>query len=284
MDKRELVMYDATRYKFDETGTNADASISGGALLYRIASEAHWDHESILTGAGAKYSAGRFHVAGQPTSYCATSCLVSISELLFHRYNRLLKLLAEKAAHEHLLAHVDYDCMLVVVRVADIENLVHAESTGSRTSYDARVGGTALVNPLTYYGPLQEYATHLREKEKQGIFYPSARCCRDYAIALFGDKTELVDEASLQGFELTLSLVKEDQDLNVEPQRPLDPYTDKVSPTTGYYAFQDSNAFEEAKGNNLIHPSKLGPSGYVSFVRGVSYKPESLIPSFMAKP
>lgn len=252
--------------KFDREESNA--AIKDGALLYRIASLNHWQQRYILSGDGPMKvkSKGRFHTIDQRTSYCANNVLVCFAEVLYHIYRRFLAQLESNQPVEHADTWTVQHSRLAIFSVKEIDNLVYVDSIRAK-GYDPRITSSTVVYPDPIYGPLHTISDSLRQKEKSGVVYPSARHSRDFAFAFFKNETRKIKAAFYEAPLITLRLIVEDQDLSSFPPKRFKLETDKLHATMGYYEFDDPGQLDDLKRNGLIYPSEIPPSGYVDFVR-----------------
>jgi RES domain len=259
-------MFDHTKYDFDHaTRTRNEAAFRDGAILYRLTSPVHCERVHVLSGLGANRTKGRYHMF-QSTSYCANNVLVCIAEVLFHMYRAVIDGIKKEHPHGHLIQRTESARVLVIFAVADRPDLVWADSEGCRTDYAPRVGGTSVVYPDATYEPMQKFAETLRERNKPGVIYPSARHSRDFAVALFEDQNTLLKADPFERLNLRLRLVSEEQDFT-GPLLPVSPLRDKLHPTMGYYEFADPHELERVRARNLLNPATVPARGYVDFVR-----------------
>lgn len=258
-------MYDASLY---EVGSGYNARIKNGAVLYRLASLAHCDPASLISGEGPSRSTrpGRFNEPQQRASYCANNVLVCLAEVLFHMYRTLLDRIRWRQPVEDIRRAAISQRALVVFRVQDIDALVYLDTDDIRADYDGRVTGTTVVFPDPDYQPLRDLNKAFREAEKRGAFYPSARHSNDLCVVLFRDETPCMLPTTFTLLPVELRLVPERQGLHEVPCS-YDPFKDKAHPTMGYYRFLEPAALADADGSKLINPPGLPASGLIDFVR-----------------
>jgi RES domain-containing protein len=259
-------MYDAAKYQLDrETRTRNEAAFLDGAVLYRLTSPIHCDKTDVLSGKGANRTKGRYHNF-QSTSYCASNVLLCMAEVLFHMYRAVIDGIRKELSHGHLMQLSESPRILIVFAVAERTDLIWADSEGCRTDYAPRVGGTSVVYPDATYEPMQAFAEKLRELQKPGVMYPSARHSQDFAVALFEDQNTLLKTDPFERLAVTLKLINEEQELGVAPET-VSPLRDKLHPTMGFYEFADAGELERVRGAGLLNPSQIPQRGYVDFVR-----------------
>jgi RES domain-containing protein len=259
-------MYNAELYDVDYLHrSRGTARILENAVLYRLTTTTRCDKPNILNGGAGLHSLGRYHQY-QPTTYCGSNILLCIAEVLFHQYRSFIDGIGSQA-YEHQLSKRATERMLVIFRVKHIDDLVYADSEGCRYDYDEpRFGGSTVVYPDPTYAPIQSFSMKLRQKQRTGVVFPSARHSRDFAFAFFGDVTDKLDATTYEMLPLRLKLIGEDQDLAVSPGD-VSPIKDKLHATMGYYEFVTPNDVERARASKLLNPEALPVRGYVDFVR-----------------
>jgi RES domain-containing protein len=262
------VMFDRNLYQIDCVNQDDEnAALRNGAVLFRIASLAHWRKDEVLTGKGPMIAKtdGRFHIVDQRTTYCANNVMVCLSEVLFHMYRRVLDGIRNNHASAHLASLARMECRLVVLSVEEINDLVYIEAHGAR-AYDPRVVSSTIVFPDPLYGPLHDVSNKLRIDNKGGVVYPSARHSVDFAFALFRDETSKIRNTFYEAPILTLQLIAEDQEMSSAP-RGFRPKRERLHATMGHYQFDDALDFTNLLARGLIHPEDLPAGGYIDFVR-----------------
>ncbi len=155
---------------------------------------------------------------------------------------------------------------LVVFAVNRAPELVFVDSREVRTDFDGRLAGTGVVCPAQVYDVMHNFSEKVRDLDKAGIVYPSARHSRDVALALFGDKTGLVKDEPYLSVDVDLRLIPEECELN-GILTSVDPFEAKVHPTLGYFEFQDAPNFEKMKIDGLLVPEDVPRRGITDFVR-----------------
>ena len=251
----------------------SEVTIDNHTPLFRITSVAYCDEDQLLNGAGGTNSRGRFHNF-QPASYVASSWIVSICEIAFHKHRRLLSLISERASFEEISAALKFEGVLAAFRLQDEQVVFDAESEASRYDIDQRISGTALITPGMLYEPLHDYANTIRQKGLPGVKYPSARCARDRAFVFFGDKTSALDPSTLIKMPLSIHLLSEDQaNDDGKPDFPKNPFETCISSTTAYFEFLDKDKLSEAIDKKYFGDSPPLPAGYFHFVRGMNALP-----------
>jgi RES domain len=264
-----MYTYDPSLYEIDTLDRQeSDASIKDGALLYRVASPTHWNWPHIISGDGTmkKKSVGRFHRIDQRASYCANNVIVCLSEMLYHQYRKFLSQVEANQPRDHLDQWTLRKSRLAIFSVKRIDGLVYVDSIGAK-SYDARIISSTVVFPDPLYGPLHVISDQLRQHEKSGVVYPSARHSKDFAFAFFKNETSKIKRGDFYEAPLiTLQLIVEEQDTSYPPTR-FRVHTDKLHATMGHYEFDDPDHFEALKDEGLIYPKGIPASGYIDFVR-----------------
>jgi hypothetical protein len=261
--------YDPTLYEIDTDRQDSNAAIKDGAVLYRIASLSHWDWKDIISGNGTmrKKSEGRFHRVDQRASYCANNIIVCLSEMLYHMYRKFLAQLEGSQPEDHSKIWTAQMYRLAIFPVKRIDELVYVDSIGAKR-YDSRITSSTVVFPDPIYGPLHNFSDRVRQKEKSGVVYPSARHSKDFAFAFFKNESRKVKkEVFYQAPFITLQLIAEDQDTSSFPPARFKAHTDKLHATMGYYQFNDPGHLDKLKSDRLIYPEDIPISGYVDFVR-----------------
>jgi len=155
---------------------------------------------------------------------------------------------------------------LVVLKVQEIQDLVYADCEGVRVDYNVRFAGTPVVFPDDDYAPFWDFNNTVRQAQKRGVMYPSARHSKDLCIALFYDETNSIVPQSDERLIMKLQLIAEDQD-PAQPLRRCDPFKDKLHPTMGHYSFVDDAEFTRLRNANMLYPKGIPQSGMVDFVR-----------------
>lgn len=264
-------MYDERKINYDKNNNiRCACNIDDGATIYRLTSPSYANIGDAFTGAGCANSSskGRFNYSHQRAIYCSNNILLCISEILFHNYRTTLDRIANNYTPELIREKIEDKKALVIAKTQDIGDMVYLDSKDFYREYRMpEVYGTWLVHPDINYPPYQTVAGMIRDNEKNGIMYPSARHSRDVAIVLFKDTTSKIKEDDYYALEVTLKLLKEDTTPANSSMVVCDPNDDKLHFTMGYYCFEDHEQFENLKNLNLINPSKMESSGMIDFVR-----------------
>jgi len=153
-----------------------------------------------------------------------------------------------------------------VFRVQQLSQLVYLDTDDVRADYDGRITGTTVVFPDATYDPFRDLNRRLREAEKQGVVYPSARHSVDCCFAFFDDQSGRVRNDLYEILNCELRLVPETQSLR-NPPGSFDSFLEKSHPTMGYYSFLEPTRLAALDANGLINPSGLPPAGMIDFVR-----------------
>jgi RES domain-containing protein len=261
-------MYEGSLYEYDRENDTHTAKIRDNAYLYRLTSLTHCGVEDVLTGRGPLKSPvyGRFNVPHQRATYCANNALVSIAEVLYHRYRLVLDRVSGHKPYEEIKEAMTYQGCLVILRVAGIDDLVYVDCKGVRYDFDARFGGTTVTFPDSTYEPFWSFQNTVRSAQKKGVIYPSARHSQDVCIALFYDETSRIKPDFYEALTIKIQLVAEDQD-PFQPPRKCNPLEDKLHATMGYYSFLDEKALDKARSAGVLHPNDIPAQGMVDFVR-----------------
>lgn len=261
-------MRNSKHYVIDDERQEADAWLEEGALLYRIASQQHWQRDFIVAGDGPMHARtpGRFHGADQRASYCANNIFLCFAEMLYHMYRNFLTQLSQFQPEAHAREWTVKKLRLVIFTVKRIDALVYVDSIGVK-SYDPTITSSTVVFPDPIYGPLHNVSERARQAKKNGVVYPSARHSKDLAFVFFRNETPNVLETPYKALDITLQLISEEQDTLSFPPSRFKVYTDKLHATMGYYQFDDPAQLDALKKEGFIYPEDLPLSGYVDFVR-----------------
>jgi hypothetical protein len=275
------MVYNPDDYVIDfANNQDPDSVLNDGAVLYRITSRNYADPAEILTGNGAALGVtdGRFHWAQQRTTYCANNVIVCLAEKLFHLYRGMLDGIRDELPAGDLIRRTTSKSVLVILSIAAIDEIVYADSVGAARSYSRSISGSqktgssitgpSITCPDSYYLPLQKFAHEVRKDKKKGVVFPSARHSEGFAYALFRDETQNLKSNPFERLEVQLQLISENEEFQ-GGKRPgkFDIHTQKLHPTVGYYEFLNSDAFDDAKTKQLIHPDGISCKGYIDFVR-----------------
>jgi len=273
-------MYDATKYRFDTNKMSHEAVIEDGAILYRLASIHFCDQSNILNGKAPLIAktTGRFNAIHQPITYCANNILICIAEVLYHMYRQVLDSIQEGKSSGLIFNNMRWKKTLAIFKINRVDSLVYMDSEGIRLDYDSRLAGTTIVHPDPYYEPFRNFHEAARV-DKEGLLYPSARHSKDICIALFGDKTDILQSDLFELLPVELKLVPEWQDPAQEPCD-CDPFKEKLHATMGYYKFEDTNRFQSFRDNGVLYPNDIRPNGMVDFVRRcyLDYPRDAVLP------
>jgi hypothetical protein len=274
--------YDSSKYGFDRTRIEHQASLADRAVLYRLASIAHSDRPAILNGLAPTLNrcCGRLNEPDQLCTYCANNVLVCIAEVLFHMYRDVVDGIHAGRPHEIIQAHLIRRKHLVVFSVRNINDLVFMDSEGVRDDFEPRVAGTTTVFPDARYNPFVDLNRKVRAAKKEGIYYPSARHSQDLCVILFGNKSDKVYDDDYTIIPIELRLVTEDHDPRLRPA-PFGVFQKKIHATMGYYEFLAPDMLEQAKARGIIYPGNLPQRGMVDFVRryyGTRYPLNAILP------
>src|SRR5436309_2430893 len=119
--------YDEALYEYDRQNYDPNARLLENAYLYRLTSLSHCGIAEILSGKGPLNSRqpGRFHAPQQQTTYCANNVLVCVAEVLFHMYRSVLDGIKSRQPLAHIRRSLVSERCLVIVRVAEIPDLVY---------------------------------------------------------------------------------------------------------------------------------------------------------------
>ena len=261
-------MYDDALYEYDRSRASHVAALRDGAVLYRLASLSHCGPADVLSGRGPLCSPGkgRWHATNQSASYCANNILVCFAEVLFHMHRRFLRGILESRPHDVIRDAAADHRVLVVFRVTPIEGLVYIDSEGARADIHPRITGTAAVFPDEYYEPFWSVYNKIRELDKRGVFYPSARHAEGYCMCLFRDESNQVRTDFYEMASVTLQLVPEDQQWDQLPKTCL-PFRDKLHPTRGFYQFDQPKELSRLTDAGAVCPQDLPSRGFIDFVR-----------------
>ena len=116
------------------------------------------------------------------------------------------------------------------------------------------------------YKPFWDVTDELRESNKRGIVYPSARHSQGYCIALFDDETENIRDDHYEIHQVKLTLISERQAMAARPET-VDPFREKVHPSIGHFEFCNAKAVETSLSQGLMHPQELKTAGMIDFTR-----------------
>jgi hypothetical protein len=204
---------------------------------------------------------GRCHGFHQPTSYVSNNVLLCMAEVLYHMSRSAMLTMANKGNarqwRDKASAHKD----LVIFEAHRVDDLIYLDTSESRTQANP-VASAIIVHPDCLYEPVQHASDHYRGQGKIGVVYPSARHSRDFAIALFLDRTSSIRNISAV-IDVCLTLLAEDETtLATDPR--FNPYEHMISHTKGRY---DIDPGDLASCSHLLYPALPRASGIVDFVR-----------------
>jgi hypothetical protein len=255
-------------YNYDRAKKDAEARLLNGAVLYRMTSIIYSSRTEVLTGDGSVHglNEGSFHRVQQRATYGSNNVLVSIAEVLYNMYRQTLGRINYEMPPQVIMAGLQSEMVLVVLRVKEISNLVYAEAEAVRALYDPRLTGTVLVQPDLASPILSKFGDQLRVSGKSGVICPSARHSRGFIIVLFRDETNKIISNSYETISIRLQLLAEEQDTK-QVVNVVDPFKQTLHPTMGYYSFADAEKLNHLIGSGLINPSGIPSYGIVDFVR-----------------
>lgn len=262
-------MFDDNNYKYDRTNISHEAELLDGAYLYRLSSLNHCGIDEVLTGAGPLNSSqlGRFNTAHQRATYCANNVLVCMAEILFHMYTTTLNRIEHRYKAGVVRSGTRELRSLIAVKVSQIDNFVYTDSREVSLDFnDARICGTSVVFPAPHYKFLRDFNEVIRQDNKKGAFYPSARHSKDICIVLFHDETSRIDRNSFEMLQVELNLLPEDHDPAQRPE-PFVPYDYKIHPTLGHYRFLNCKEFCRLQQAKILNPGDIPREGRIDFVR-----------------
>ncbi len=264
-------MYEEKKIVYDKKDRiKCGSTLEEEAVIYRISSPHHANKDDAFSGDGCAHSSypGRFNAPQQRAVYCSNNIILCISEILFHNYRTTLNRIKEKFPPEMIREKINDKKALIIARTSQINELVYLDSKDFYREYGlAEVQGTWLVHPDVTYPPHQIVSNLIREKNKNGILYPSARHSRDVAIALFRDVSTKIREDEYYTLEINLVLVAEDTPPDNCAFSLCDPTDQKLHFTMGYYSIEDQDEFERLKSKKYINPINMKPFGMIDFVR-----------------
>jgi RES domain-containing protein len=235
------------------------SEIGGGTTLYRLTAPTFAGPTEVLNGAGANSGPGRYHRIQQPTTYASDNVLLCFAEKLYYMNKSSTKKLLNNSFTE-FRREAARDCSLVIFKSKQLKDLVHIAS--SEALHRHRLNPSSITHPEQEYTPLQDAADTIRSTGSSGLVYLSARHSMGLAVALFGDRTGMIDSI-LATVRVRLSLVSEDRSTLADDAR-FDPTKDRISYNWGHFAI---DVGDYSSSQYLINPAITVPSGYISTSR-----------------
>lgn len=264
-------MYSEEKIVYDKTNKiSCQGKLDTNAVIYRLASPSYANVNDAFSGEGSVHSsnASRFNSPQQLAVYCSNNILLCISEILFHNYRTTLNLIHENHPAEVVRNKIHDKRALIIAKTTAIDNLVYIDSKDFIRDYRiTEVQGTWVVHPDVTYEPYHTISNKIRNNQKSGIIYPSARHSEDIAIVFFKNISDLISNDDYHLLEVNLHLISEEispEDCGFEQ---CDPNYEKLHFTMGYFSFENQDLFYQLKEANYINPSQLKPYGMIDFVR-----------------